>query len=225
MSIPQSSPRRAHKENTILKAAEKVFSSVGFANTKMDDIAKEAGISKGTVYFYFDTKENLYMAVTYQALQTLNDYLYRTIDNHKEEPGLECVLAILDTYLSFCDKFPFYSEVMLDYMTLNRTTKAGKDKSKLTAALMDSMYFRKIQDIQNLPIILITQEIKRGMEDGSINNKRKPELLYLIAWASVTGFVKLNTAAGRSQSLLHVSITEWKTYHKEILRSILLQKD
>lgn len=165
------------------------------------------------------------MAVTYRALQTLNDYLYRTIDNHKDKPGLECVLAILDTYLSFCDKSPFYSEVMLDYMTLNRTTKAGKDKSKLTTALMESMYFRKIQDIQNLPIALITQEIVRGVADDSIKNKRKPELLYLIAWASVTGFVKLNTAAGRSQSLLHVSIVEWKKYHKEILRSILLQED
>ena len=225
MSLPQSSPKRTHKENTIITAAEKVFSAVGFANTKMEDVAKQAGISKGTVYFYFDTKENLYMAVTYRALQTLNDYLYRTIDNYKDKPGLECVLAILDTYLSFCEKSPLYSEVMLDYMTLNRTTRAGKDKSKLTTALMESMYFRKIQDIQNLPIVLITQEIRRGVSDGSIKNQRKPELLYLIAWASVTGFVKLNTAAGRSQSLLHVSIAEWKTYHKKILRSILLQQD
>jgi AcrR family transcriptional regulator len=226
MQLPVSDTKRSMRENKIINAAEKVFSDVGFANTKMEEIAKEAGISKGSVYFYFDTKENLYMAVTYKALQMLNDHLYRTIDGYKDKSGFECVLAIVDTYLNFCEKHFFYSEAILDYMRLNRSTKAGKDKSKLTNALRDSIYYRKVQDIQNLPITLITNEIHRGVKDGSIRNKERPELLYLLAWGSVIGFVKLNVAAGAGlrKSLLNVNIHEWKEYQKQVLKSILLNE-
>ncbi|MDH3651307.1 MAG: TetR/AcrR family transcriptional regulator, partial [Saprospiraceae bacterium] len=189
MTITQTNPKRSQKENKIIDSAEKVFASVGFAKAKMEDVASAAGVSKGTVYFYFDTKENLYMAVTYRALQVLNDYLYRTINDNREKPGIESVLSIVETYINFCEKHLLYSEVMLDYMSLNRSTRQGRDKSKLTNALIESLYYRKVQDIQNLPINLIVNEIKRGRKDGSIKNTKKPELLYLTAWACAIGFI------------------------------------
>ncbi len=223
--MPATSPKRTEKEQKIIDAAEVVFSAVGFTNAKMEEVAKQAGVSKGTVYFYFDTKENLYMAVTYRAIQTLNDFLYRTIDEHKGQPGLEVVIHLAEAYLDFCSKHFLYAEVILDYMTLNRSTKDGKDKAKLTEALRDSMYYRKVHGIQNLSITLITNEIERGVRDGSILNQQKPELLYLIAWAAVTGFVKLNVAAGsHRQTLLGVPIEDWKLYQLEVLRDILLKE-
>ena len=224
--MPAASLKRTEKEQKIIDAAEVVFSAVGYANAKMEDVARQAEVSKGTVYFYFDTKENLYMAVTYRAIQTLNDFLYRTIDEHKGKAGLQVVLRLAEAYLDFCSKHFLYSEVILDYMTLNRSTKDGKDKAKLTDALRESMYYRKVQGIQNLSISLITSEIVRGVQDGSVKNQQKPELLYLIAWAAVTGFVKLNVAAGgHRQTLLGVPIEQWKKYQIEILRDILLKED
>lgn len=223
MSTNSSSQKRSMKEANIIDAAEKIFAAVGFANTKMEEIAKEAGVSKGTVYFYFDTKENLYMAVTYRALQMLNDNLYRTRDSNKTSPGLESVLALAETYLDFCAKYFFYSEVILDYMTLNRSTQLGKDRARMTDAIKESMYYRMVQDIQNLPVNLITGEIARGVEDGSILNRNKPELLYLVAWGAVVGFVKLNVAAGSFRHTLHhVNIQEWRNYLIGLLRADLL---
>lgn len=224
MASENSKQKRSKKEANIIDAAEKVFSAVGYSNTKMEEIAKEAGVSKGTVYFYFDTKENLYMAVTYRALQLLNDSLYRTRDSRKAEPGLESVLALAETYLDFCARHFFYSEVILDYMTLNRSTQLGKDRARMTDAIKESMYYRMVQDIQNLPVKLITGEIARGVEDGSILNRNKPELLYLVAWGAVVGFVKLNVAAGSFRTTLHhVNIQEWRDYLIEVLRSDLLK--
>ncbi|MCB0664820.1 MAG: TetR/AcrR family transcriptional regulator [Saprospiraceae bacterium] len=224
MASENSKQRRSQKEANIIDAAEKVFSAVGYSNTKMEEIAKEAGVSKGTVYFYFDTKENLYMAVTYRALQLLNDSLYRTRDSRKTEPGLESVLALAETYLDFCARHFFYSEVILDYMTLNRSTQLGKDRARMTDAIKESMYYRMVQDIQNLPVNLITGEIARGVEDGSILNRNKPELLYLVAWGAVVGFVKLNVAAGSFRTTLHhVNVQEWRDYLIEVLRSDLLK--
>ena len=44
----------------ILKAAGRIFYLKGFEGTKMEDVAKEAGIGKGTVYGYFDSKQQLF---------------------------------------------------------------------------------------------------------------------------------------------------------------------
>ncbi|HEY1239751.1 MAG TPA: TolC family protein [Bryobacteraceae bacterium] len=51
------------KRNCILGAARRVFSKKGYAETAVDDVADEAGVAKGTVYLYFKSKEDLYMAV------------------------------------------------------------------------------------------------------------------------------------------------------------------
>lgn len=50
------------KEN-ILDAAFVVFGANGYHDAKMIDIAKKAGVSKGTLYLYFPSKESLYIAV------------------------------------------------------------------------------------------------------------------------------------------------------------------
>jgi len=46
----------------IVEAALEVFARDGFAGARLDDVADRAGISKGTIYLYFDTKEDLFKA-------------------------------------------------------------------------------------------------------------------------------------------------------------------
>jgi TetR/AcrR family fatty acid metabolism transcriptional regulator len=53
-----------HKHTAILDAAYELFGSGGFYETKMSEVAERAGIAKGTVYLYFKSKEELFMAVT-----------------------------------------------------------------------------------------------------------------------------------------------------------------
>lgn len=53
-----------HKHTAILDAAYELFGSRGFYETKMSEVAEHAGIAKGTVYLYFKSKEDLFMAVT-----------------------------------------------------------------------------------------------------------------------------------------------------------------
>ena len=54
----------------LLEAALEVFAKNGYRNTRLDDVADEAGVTKGTIYHYFDTKEELLLGVIahYQAL-------------------------------------------------------------------------------------------------------------------------------------------------------------
>ncbi len=61
MTLPKDAKDR--KRITIIQAAARVFAQKGFAGTIMADIAEEAGIGKGTIYEYFDSKEDLFCAV------------------------------------------------------------------------------------------------------------------------------------------------------------------
>lgn len=52
------------KHTAILDAAYGLFGSAGFYETKMSQVAEQAGIAKGTIYLYFKNKEELFLAVT-----------------------------------------------------------------------------------------------------------------------------------------------------------------
>jgi len=63
--------KTATKETSILEAASRVFARRPFHEVLIDDIAAEAGIGKGTIYRYFETKDDLYFATSLYALDHL----------------------------------------------------------------------------------------------------------------------------------------------------------
>jgi AcrR family transcriptional regulator len=64
-------PRVGGKRETILAAALEEFSSRGFAETRLDDVARRAGVAKGTIYLYFSDKENLFQELIRAVLAPL----------------------------------------------------------------------------------------------------------------------------------------------------------
>ncbi|WLH14769.1 TetR/AcrR family transcriptional regulator [Pseudomonas hefeiensis] len=60
--------RKEARPAEIIAAAMSVFAENGFAAAKLGDIAQRAGIVKGTLYLYFDTKEELFRAVVQEAI-------------------------------------------------------------------------------------------------------------------------------------------------------------
>jgi len=55
------------KRRQIMDGARKVFLTQGFDGASMGEIARAAGVSKGTLYVYFDSKEKLFQAITHEA--------------------------------------------------------------------------------------------------------------------------------------------------------------
>lgn len=71
MSTPATSPESPAKAQAILDAAERLFVRYGYRKSSMDDVAREAGIAKGTVYLYFAGKEALFRALLERIGQTV----------------------------------------------------------------------------------------------------------------------------------------------------------
>lgn len=65
----------------ILAAARKVFATRGFNDATVDDIAAAAGIAKGTVYLYFSSKKEIYLAALKQGLLELQEKTRTTLQS------------------------------------------------------------------------------------------------------------------------------------------------
>jgi TetR/AcrR family fatty acid metabolism transcriptional regulator len=97
------------KRERILRAAVDVFAQNGYFNAKVSDIAKSAGVADGTIYLYFDGKEDLLITIfrehTRNYLQSLErdlstisrpeDRLRIAIRHHMETLGRDRALAIV----------------------------------------------------------------------------------------------------------------------------------
>ncbi|HEY0142746.1 MAG TPA: TetR/AcrR family transcriptional regulator [Thermoanaerobaculia bacterium] len=79
--------RGTSKRERILRAAVDVFAEFGYFNAKVSQIAKAAGVADGTIYLYFDNKEDLLVSIfrdhTRNYLQSLEQQLANV--NHAEE--------------------------------------------------------------------------------------------------------------------------------------------
>ncbi len=68
MRQPKWQRRAEERPREICAAALEVFAEKGFAAAKLDEIARRAGVSKGTLYLYFEDKEDLFRAVVRSAI-------------------------------------------------------------------------------------------------------------------------------------------------------------
>ena len=69
--VPRRTRERLVHEEEITKAAERIFIEKGFEEASMDEIAKEAEFTKRTLYQYFRSKEDLYLAVVLRGFKLM----------------------------------------------------------------------------------------------------------------------------------------------------------
>jgi AcrR family transcriptional regulator len=78
-------------KSKIIQAARQVFAKKGYHDATMDDVAKEVGVSKGALYSYFTSKEDLLKEISLQSHQTLRNILSETSKCNSLEDAIEQV--------------------------------------------------------------------------------------------------------------------------------------
>ena len=76
---PKWRRRKEDRPGDICRAALQVFAERGFAGAKIEEIAKRAGLSKGAVYLYFPTKEDIFRAVVRETVAPNIEAMQRTV--------------------------------------------------------------------------------------------------------------------------------------------------
>jgi len=74
--------RKEARPGEIIDAALELFCEKGFAGTRMDDVARHAGVTKGTVYLYFENKEALFYALVNEMVVPQVERAENMIANH-----------------------------------------------------------------------------------------------------------------------------------------------
>lgn len=152
MAGPKFQRRAEERPREICTAALEVFSEKGFAAAKLDDIACRAGVSKGTLYLYFKSKEELFRAVVRDTVA----------------PNIETVRAIVDTA-----DLPFADVVR---MFLPRFAKIATEVRVGAVAKMvigESRNFPELARVWHDEVVtkalgLISSLIERGQRRGEV---------------------------------------------------------
>ncbi len=168
---------------SIIEAAEKVFLSNGFDNTTMDEIADVAELSKGTLYLYFKSKEELFLEIVKKGSQILNSYFKKAVE--KEKNGLDKVKAIGEAFIKFYNKHKEYHEAMMfDHSRLhNFESKDVKAKCVGKDSEGDTIF---------------VDVINEGIADGSIRKDIDPVKTSLLLWGQTMGVLQLIQMRGKS---------------------------
>lgn len=95
----------------IFEAAVKVFAERGYDRAKMDEIARAAGVAKGTIYYHFTSKDELFTALMNHGLQNMKEYVRRRIDE-EQDPTLK-LRGLLDAEVSYLFQHGTFAKLLL----------------------------------------------------------------------------------------------------------------
>lgn len=163
---PHRRRRKEARPDEIIEAARAVFVARGFAAAKVDEIAKRAGASKGTVYLYFPTKEALFEAV--MRVQVLS--------------VIEGAAALANAD----DTMPAPAQLRLVLETFYREFVATDRKKLMHLMIAEGPHFPALLDFYHRDVVsrgmhLLKQLIERGMQRGEFHPppglERYPKLI------------------------------------------------
>ncbi len=196
MSRSNAKPFVSDKREAILRAAIKVFAGKGYFNSKVADIAKEAGIADGTVYLYFKSKDDILRSFFDRAMSDFisegkrelaeikgpEDKLRRIAQLHLERLGADRDLAIVfQVELRGSTKFmeEFSAKGFADYLDIIRATIAEGQKlgvfrkdlkpvivAKMLYGALDEMVTNWVLSHKSYPLAPMADEVLKVFFGG-----------------------------------------------------------
>ena len=155
----------------ILEAAEIEFAQNGLAATKVDDIAKRAGVNKQLIYAHYVSKEHLYSTILGIVYDHLGEYEEILIKNKYE--GIDTIRTIILQYFDFLKNNQTFVRLVL-WENLNNVAHLGNVKTQLFVG------------VENI--------IRDGMEKGLISKELDVEqLAYSFNVFCFSAFSNVNT--------------------------------
>lgn len=126
----------------ILDAARNVFAKKGFAATKVEDISSAAGIAKGTLYLYYRSKRDIYMAALREGILALYEETRRNVDRAQsvQEKLRTFIFTRLHYFEENRDFFRIYHSDLGNLLTASGgVSKNFKDLQEKQAQLLESV--------------------------------------------------------------------------------------
>jgi len=108
---PTDDALRASRTEQILKAAAELFARHGYAGTDTQLLAEKLGVGKGTIYRYFPSKEDLFLAAADRVMRQLRARIDGCIKDVADP--LDQIAEAISAYLAFFAENPDYVELLM----------------------------------------------------------------------------------------------------------------
>ena len=179
-----------NKEKLILDSAVSLFTSKGYLATRMEDVAKSAGISKGLTYFYYKNKEDLFMALTKKAFDQFKDE-FRDVYRSKGKSGLEMLSELLVKIVAFAKANQVYYDAILNFLDLLKKYNNPETRKLIDPKTLESAHFQKLLEVHHEPAKIGIMMVSQGIKDGSIRPELQPEIAFYTIWSMIIGYEKM----------------------------------
>jgi AcrR family transcriptional regulator len=140
------------KRSNILKAAADLFATLPFHKVLLDDVAKQAGVGKGTLYVYFKNKEDLYFSVLYEGFSNLVERIRHQVEDSQLSPIVHIERAIREIV-----EFAFRDRTLFEIM---RNMPTG-------SAVVSERWLHKRKELKELLKSVIEDGIEAGLFEDS----------------------------------------------------------
>jgi AcrR family transcriptional regulator len=101
-------------KKAIFDSAIKIFSINGFNGATMDDIAQNAGVAKGTLYYHFKSKDEIFNFIIEEGMQTLKKQTFGQIE--KEEDPVNKLRIFCKTQLNLVNEYKDFLKVVMSQL-------------------------------------------------------------------------------------------------------------
>jgi AcrR family transcriptional regulator len=166
---------KERRRQQIMVAAKRVFSGSGFSKSTMEDIAKEAELSPGTIYLYFKNKDELYASLSVRILQYLSIRLKHVIENTDLQPE-QYIDALKQAML---DVYDFDPLIVINLFQL----QSSETLKSLTPELLD-----EIVNLSRSSLEAMAKIFQMGIDKGVFID-RHPFALADTLWALFSGII------------------------------------
>lgn len=186
----------ALREGAILESGRRVFAARGFEGASVDEIARLAGVAKGTVYLYYPSKRALYRAALRQGLALLMSELRQRME--AAGSAREKIRAFVETKVEFIERHR-------DFLCIYSAASAGagvplyvqrdfegfyRDQVAMLEAALASRGDEKARRAAAAQAVfdLTTGIVKRRLHGGSAKDaRREVEAVLDLAWKGIAG--------------------------------------
>lgn len=186
MARRKKEAQSVHRKN-ISMVAEQLFMKKGIENTSMNDIAKEAGYSKASLYVYFKDKEELVSVLVLESMQKLYDYMNLALENSSSTK--ECYEKICDSLVEYQKEYPFYFGMVLETINIDFETTHFLPEEKETFLIGE-----RINE-------LLCTFLKKGIEKKEIRSDIEILPTIFSFWGMLSGIILL--AANKEEYIIH----------------------
>lgn len=179
MGIAERKEReKEYRRSMIIDAAERVIFSNRIDTSTMDQIAEEAELSKGTLYLYFKSKTDLYLAIQERGMSILAEKFARVLAEKRK--GIDLLQRFGEVYFDYANEYPNYFGAEM----------YCRSQEFVEEVLQSDQYLATRQKRVELVEYLI-RAIHIGIQDGSIRRDVNPQTLSLMLYASINGMIQV----------------------------------